>query len=58
MKDALIAFDDSELSARLMDLIEVPPGEFLDALAEAVVAADAEDYRLIRSALVILKHKY
>jgi len=58
MKDALIAFDDSELSNWLMDLIEVQPRKFLGALAEAVVAADAEDYRLIRPALVTLKHKY
>jgi hypothetical protein len=34
MKDGLIAFDDGELSDWLMDLINVPPFEFLGALGK------------------------
>jgi hypothetical protein len=58
MKDVLIAFDDRELRDWLLNLIEERPCEFLGALAEAVVAATVEDYRLIRPALLNLKHKY
>jgi hypothetical protein len=34
MKDGLVAFDDRELSDWLMDLIKVPPFEFLGALGK------------------------
>lgn len=58
MKDKPIAFDDKELRNWLMDLIEEGPESFLCALAEAVVRADAEDYGVIRPALVELKRRY
>lgn len=58
MKDKLIAFDDKELRNWLMELIEEGPENLLSALAEAVVRADAEDYGVIRPALVELKRKY
>jgi hypothetical protein len=57
-KDTLIAFDDKELSAWVMRLGEERSGRFLCALAEAVMKADAEDYSLIRPALLSLKRKH
>ena len=57
-KDALIAFDDKELSAWVMRLGEERSGRFLCALAEAVMKADADDYSLIRPALLDLKRKH
>ena len=58
MKDKLIAFDDTEVSDWLMDLIEDGSKNFLSAFAEAVVTADAEDYSVIRLGLIELKRKY
>jgi hypothetical protein len=58
MKDKLIAFDDTEVSDWLMDLIEDGSKNFLSAFAEAVVTADAEDYSVIRPGLIELKRKY
>jgi hypothetical protein len=52
------AFDDRELSEWVMALGEECSGRFLCALAEAVMKADAEDYSIIRPALVNLKCKY
>jgi hypothetical protein len=57
-KEALIAFDDKELSAWVMRLGEERSGRFLFALAEAVMKADADDYSLIRPALLDLKRKH
>src|SRR5579862_3598991 len=57
-KEALIAFDDKELSAWVMRLGEERSGRFLCALAEAVMKADADDYSLIRPALLDLKRKH
>jgi len=57
-KDALIAFDDKELSAWVMRLGEERSARFLCALAEAVMKADADDYSLIRPALLDLKRKH
>jgi hypothetical protein len=57
-KNALIAFDDKELSAWVMRLGEECSGRFLCALAEAVMKADADDYALIRTALLDLKRKH
>jgi len=58
MKDKLIAFDDTELSDWLIDLIADGSEDFLCAFAEAVVTADAEDYSVIRPGLIELKRKY
>ena len=58
MKPNLIAFDDSELSNWLLDLIADQSESFLSALAEVVLTADAEDYNVIRPALVELKRRY
>lgn len=58
MKRNLIAFDDTELSDWLMDLIANESAGFLSALAEVVVTADAEDYGLIRPGLMALKHQH
>jgi len=52
------AFDDKELSEWVMTLGEECSGRFLCALAEAVMKADAEDYSIVRPALVNLKCKY
>jgi hypothetical protein len=57
-KEALIAFDDKELSAWVMRLGEERSGRFLCALAEAVMKADADDYSLMRPALLDLKRKH
>jgi hypothetical protein len=56
-KDSLIAFDDKELSAWVMRLGEERSGRFLCALAEAVMKANAEEYSVIRPALLDLKHR-
>jgi hypothetical protein len=58
MKDRPIAFDDGELGDWLIDLIEDESVHFLSALAEAVLTASAEDYVIIRPALIELKLKY
>ena len=52
------AFDDKELSEWVMAPGEECSGRFLCALAEAVMKADAEDYSIIRPALLKLKRKY
>jgi hypothetical protein len=53
-----VAFDDKELSAWVMRLGEERSGRFLCALAEAVMKADAEEYSVIRPALLDLKHRH
>ena len=58
MKKNPIAFDDRELRNWLIDLIADGSQEFLSALAEAVLSADAEDYDVIRPVLLDLKRKY
>jgi hypothetical protein len=58
MKDKPTAFDDRELSDWLMDLIVDGPQDFLSALAEVAVTADAEDYGVIRPALVEFRRNY
>jgi hypothetical protein len=58
MNDKLIAFDDSELGNWLIEMIADGSDNFLCALAEAVVTADATDYDLIRPALIKLKRRY
>jgi hypothetical protein len=57
MNNKLIALDDSELGNWLIDLIADGSDNFLCALAEAVVTADAADYDVIRPALIELKRK-
>ena len=54
MKHKPIAFDDSDLGDWLIDLIADGSENFLCALAEAVMNADAEDYAIIRPALIEL----
>jgi hypothetical protein len=54
----MIALDDAELSDWIMTLGEERSGNFLCALAEAAMKADAEDYSVIRPALVNLKNRY
>ena len=54
----MIAFDDRELSNWFMALTEESSGDFLCSLSEAVMKADAEDYSVIRPALMDLKRKY
>jgi hypothetical protein len=54
----LTALDDTELGEWVMALGGERSGHFLCALAEAVMKADAEDYSVIRPALVNLKRKY
>jgi len=57
MNNKLIALDDGELSNWLIDLIADESDNFLCALAETVVTADAADYEVIRPALIELKRK-
>lgn len=54
----MIAFEDVEMSDWLLRLEESPPGQFLYALAKAVLKATEEDYSIIRPALMELKRKY
>jgi hypothetical protein len=58
MKGNPVAFDDRELSDWLISLIENGSENFLGALADAVVTADADDYRILRPALIELKRRY
>ena len=55
---SVIAFDDAELNEWLLQAIEENRGEFLSSLAEAMLSAGAEDYTLVRPALMRLKRKY
>lgn len=52
------AFDDGELRAWLMKCIEDGSENFLCAVAEAALTATAEDYVVIRPALLALKRKH
>jgi hypothetical protein len=54
----LTALDDRGLGEWVMALGGERSGHFLCALAEAVMKADAEDYSVIRPALMNLKRKY
>ena len=54
----LTALDDRELSDWVVTHGEERSGDFLCALAEAVMKADAEDYSVIRPALIRLRTKY
>jgi hypothetical protein len=54
----LTAFDDEELSNWLMECIEGASENFLCAVAEAALAANAEDYLVIRPALLALRRKH
>jgi hypothetical protein len=54
----LTAFDDGELSKWLMACIEDGSENFLCAVAEAAVAANAEDYLVIRPALLQLRRNH
>jgi len=58
MKDKPTAFDDRELSDWLMNLIADGSQDFLSSLAEVAVTADAEDYCVIRPALVEFRRRY
>ena len=49
-REQLTALDDEELSNWLMECIEDASENFLCAVAEAAVAANAEDYLVIRPA--------
>ncbi len=54
----LTAFDDDDLSSWLMECIESASENFLCAVAEAALAASAEDYIVIRPALLALRQKH
>jgi hypothetical protein len=55
--EQLTAFDDDELREWLMECIAEGSQIFLCAIAEAAVAAIAEDYVVIRPALLELRRK-
>lgn len=57
-REELTAFDDDELSDWLIEGIENGSENFLCAVAEAAVAANAEDYPVIRPALLALRRKH
>jgi hypothetical protein len=54
----LTAFDDEELRNWLTECIEDGSENFLCALAEASIAASAEDYVVLRPSLLILRRKH
>jgi hypothetical protein len=54
----LTAFNDDQLRSWLMKCIEDGSENFLGAVAEAAVAASAEDYVVIRPALLTLRRKH
>jgi hypothetical protein len=54
----LTAFDDNELSDWLMECIEDGSENFLGAVAEAALAASADDYFVIPPALLALRGKH
>ena len=58
VREKLTAFDDDELSNWLMACIEDGSENFLCAVAEAAVAASAEDYFVLRPALLALRRKH
>lgn len=54
----MTAFDDEELSSWLMECIVEGSENFLCAIAEAAVAGNAEDYLILRPALLALMRKH
>ena len=58
VRELLSAFNDGELRGWLMKCIEDGSENFLCAVAEAALAATAEDYVMIRPALLTLKRKH
>jgi hypothetical protein len=52
------AFDDTQLGDWLIELVADGSGDFLCALAEAVVMADAVEYAVVRPALIELKRRH
>lgn len=58
VRERLTGFDDDELSNWLIECIEDSSENFLCAVAEAAVAANAEDYLVIRPALLALRRKH
>lgn len=57
LPEQLTALDDNELVDWLMQCIEDASENFLCAVAEAAVAANAEEYLVIRPALLALRRK-
>ena len=57
-RERLTALDDGELTDWLMGCIEDGSENFLCAVAEAALAANADDYFLIRPALLALMRKH
>jgi hypothetical protein len=58
MREPSTAFDDDELRNWLMECIAEGSELFLCAIAEAAIAAIAEDYLVIRPALLELRRKH
>lgn len=58
VRGKLTAFDDYELRNWLMECIEDGSENFLCAVAEAALAANAEDYVFIRPVLLALRRKH
>ena len=57
-REQLTAFDDDELRNWLMECIVDGSENFLRAVAEAAIAAKADDYLIIRPALIALWRKH
>jgi hypothetical protein len=57
MRRKFVALDDPELNSWLLELIADPSPSFLSALAEAVLAANLEDYAVVRPCLIRLREK-
>ena len=57
-REQLTALADGDLSNWLMECIADASENFLCAVAEAAIAANAEDYLVIRPTLLALKRKH
>ncbi|HEU5400569.1 MAG TPA: hypothetical protein VFU86_04380 [Terriglobales bacterium] len=58
VREEIVALDDSELADWLMGCIAEGSDNFLCAVAEAAIAANAEDYIFMRPTLLALRRKY
>lgn len=58
MRRKFVALDDPELNSWLLELVADPSPSFLNAIAEAVLTANLEEYTVVRPCLIRLRKKY
>jgi hypothetical protein len=56
--DAMIAQEDTELVNWILGIQRLHAGSFLQAIADAAVRADGQNYLLLRPALLQFRSKY